>query len=145
MDIQIVRWAADECERQQSGEQSVARLCEAWLYLSRRNNNNITPELVITLGKFVDPENAKGYRTLPVYFKSGDFISASNISHQIRSLCEYSHRLTPLQWYTEFEKIHPFGDGNGRVGSLLFNFLSNTLLNPVVPPDVFTNQSPPCV
>lgn len=40
----------------------------------------------------------------------------------------------PLEYYTSFEKIHPFVDGNGRLGSILFNWAD--LDNPVHPPEV---------
>lgn len=146
MDLKIVAWAADECNRQKSGELSVVRLCEAWVYLTDLPDKTITPEMVKILGHLVDPhQNRNGHRTIPVHFTSGEVISASNIEYQIDNLCEYSNVLTPTQWYTEFEKIHPFIDGNGRVGSLLFNLLNGSLYNPVVPPEVFYVASPPCI
>lgn len=37
----------------------------------------------------------------------------------------------------QFLWIHPFADGNGRVGFLLFNYLMGTLDNPLPLPDYF--------
>lgn len=144
LDINVVQWAAQECDRQKSGELSVANLCEAWIYLATRPSKFFDSALIRILGCFVDPvANSKGYRTLPVHFANGQVVGASNIPHQIDNLCEYSNVLLPLEWYIEFEKVHPFQDGNGRVGSLMYNFLSGTLNEPIAPPDVFSD--PPCL
>jgi len=38
------------------------------------------------------------------------------------------------EFYFAFEEIHPWPDGNGRVGSILFNLLNGTISNPIHPP-----------
>lgn len=41
--------------------------------------------------------------------------------------------MTPLEAYKEFEYIHPFVDGNGRVGKIIYNVLMGTMDNPTFP------------
>ncbi len=39
------------------------------------------------------------------------------------------------QFYFEYETIHPFVDGNGRTGKILYNYLLGTLESPILPPN----------
>jgi hypothetical protein len=45
-------------------------------------------------------------------------------------------------FYVEFEHIHPFGDGNGRTGKILHNWLLGTLHDPVLVKDYFGGGNP---
>lgn len=42
--------------------------------------------------------------------------------------------LTPAQIYQEFETIHPFEGGNGRVGAPLYNMARGKMLELETPP-----------
>jgi hypothetical protein len=46
------------------------------------------------------------------------------------------------EWYAAFEFLHPFRDGNGRTGKILFNWLTGTLENPVLMLDYFGQGTP---
>lgn len=49
---------------------------------------------------------------------------------------------TADDWYLAFEAVHPFLDGNGRVGKILHNWLLGTLDNPVLVHDYFGGGNP---
>jgi hypothetical protein len=46
------------------------------------------------------------------------------------------------QFYYEYENIHPFRDGNGRSGKILYNYLLGTLENPQMPPNFWGSSNP---
>lgn len=56
-----------------------------------------------------------------------------------------SERFDPVldagEWYRQFEEIHPFLDGNGRCGSILWNWIRGNLLYPSAPPDYWSEPT----
>lgn len=129
-----VEFCATECTHQRSGEMSVWWMYRAWLV----TRQHINKDMILALGALVEPEkNAGGFRRTPVTINHVA-IPAENIDRQIANLVNAD--LSPLAFYTEFEQIHPFVDGNGRVGALLYNLLAGTIDDPVLPPDVFAKK-----
>jgi hypothetical protein len=50
--------------------------------------------------------------------------------------------VTADDWYLLYEAVHPFGDGNGRSGKVLHNWLLGTLAEPVLVRDYFGGGNP---
>lgn len=138
--LDIVRFCAIECSLQVSGENSVSWMVNAWSYALKCPSGVLTEATVIAIGRAVEPDrNARGYRECGV--RVGDSIKP----HQ-REVPELMRRLMAqvpaaveageqAEWYRQFEEVHPFVDGNGRTGQVLYNLLCGTLHDPEFAPD----------
>jgi len=169
-DLDIIEFCAQECERQHSGELSVYDMIQAWYfaqdyYEATTNPDPLTPDLIEEIGQIVEPvDNKYGFRRVPVYVTKGpwEYVEKApweRVPYLLEALLE-SYYDNPLfgrdtdmkrhslatsavsQFYYEFEEIHPFVDGNGRVGKILFNYLNGTLHRPVITPNFWGISNP---
>jgi len=139
IDLEIARFCAVECELQRSGELSVYHMLSAYDYALTHQHRSPTDADVRTLGALVEPRHnlADRYRTCNVHIGSSlgaDLNDVPYLMHELIEECGLTH---PAPWFLEFEKIHPFRDGNGRTGVILFCWLSGTLESPDWPPNYF--------
>ncbi len=138
--LNIVSFCSEECKRQESGELSVYNMVKAYNFILDEERYAEAPvvEDVIVLALFVEPlRNINGFRNVPVSFKSGQVIGHENILLQMENLICAQAEISPEEFYRELMEIHPFIDGNGRVGAVIYNWLRGSLNDPVVPPDMF--------
>lgn len=125
-----VRFCAEECERQSVSALGVPRMLTALSHARAwdLSNRPLSENIIFTLATVIEPVNNLGYRQIPVIIRSKEAgIKWREIPRQMELLVEAAHTLGPSEFFLQFEKIHPFLDGNGRTGVLLLNMLRRTL------------------
>ena len=126
----------------------ISRFTTAYISAKRiRPDDLASPEEWLTeirlWGEIIDSRNFKGYRTVPVIFAdTSQGLEPSLIRRAMFNWADAWIRgvFSPEEAYTEFEKIHPFIDGNGRLGHLIWAVSLVRIGQPwpvTLPPDVF--------
>jgi Fic family protein len=153
-----------QCENQQAtSKEQIEGFANAYLKAKRlalagEQLKNLTPQqienLILELGEIIEERNKKGFRQVPVTFKSGKrALEPEKILQAIKGFClgfedflknpVEDERVNINGLYKEFEEIHPFEDGNGRVGHLLWAILKTRKENKwpeELPPKIFSEE-----
>lgn len=145
--LAVIRFCAEEVERQRDEPTAVWWLCQAWHEAIRRRalDPTLTVGIVEDLGRLVVPGlNAGGFRQGSVRVGSHVAPHPTEILPALVKLFspETLATLTPDVVYYHFELIHPFNDGNGRVGKIILSWLSDSLKAPVMPSNWFQCTNP---
>lgn len=133
----IVRFCAIECKLQMSGELSVHWMVDAWIYAQHVADPFLTgktvvlPTLddVVNVGRLIEPNVnvGPGFRRVDVRVGQDVKLPWQQVPTAMVNLMENLDSFTPNEFFKEYEDIHPWRDGNGRSGVLLFNWLNGTL------------------
>jgi hypothetical protein len=141
----VVEYCAIEVQRQQAGPIYVAHMYNAWEYAL--SFNGVKLQFLVeqdfkTLNSLVLGLPYQDYRNTPVVFASGGpSTSPGLVSRAMQTLMGGLKEQIPAdEWVKMFLHIHPFRDGNGRVGSLLWNLLNGTITQPIAMPDFFGGE-----
>ena len=104
-----------------------------YLFDSLNNKSSLDDLFIKNINMLInkDIKESEGYRKVQVFIRGADYIPPDAI--QIPNLMYYfidNYNNYPnddiftkiAKFHVEFEKIHPFEDGNGRTGRLLINY-----------------------
>ena len=109
------------------------------VFKTLKNNEEFNEKLIKKINEIInkDIKDSKGYRTVQVFIRGSEHIPpAPEKIPNLMNYFVYNYNNDELDVFTkiakyhiEFEKIHPFEDGNGRTGRLLLNYelLKNNL------------------
>lgn len=140
VDYDIVKFCSIECRLQNSGELSVGWMVDGFIYAEKMKDFTPVVQDVLNLGQLVDPiENALGFRTCGIQIGYEVKMDWQDIPRQMNNLMDSIKEITPAEFFKEYEEIHPFGDGNGRTGVILYNWLNETLDVPVWAPNYWND------
>ena len=137
--------------------QRVEWMTDAWMWADVRSIEHAKPTIedMLHIAAMIEPGmNGMGYRTYGIWIGGREGAPQHLVPSEVQQLWGRIHGVYPEQgrglcghwtaddFYLEFERIHPFGDGNGRTGKVLHNWLLGTLDDPVLVADYFGAGNP---
>lgn len=140
----IVKFCSSEVHKQLAPATEVSWMYEAYFFAKNNLPKHPTPQkttlilsIIKTIGWLVDPHDNNGsWRKSEVCSKDyKPFPRCVEVPMLMSKWAMNLESMTQDEAYKEFEEIHPFVDGNGRVGAILYNWLMGWPTVPAVPPN----------
>lgn len=134
--IEIVRFCSNEVYRQGRDARFVTNMVEAWYDAISRHESGrpITCVVISKWGQIIEPNKNNGesdFRTGQVFVGGHIPPPAKELHDLMKRYVENFVAMMAEEAYLEFERIHPFWDGNGRVGKILLAWKLDKLLKPM--------------
>lgn len=149
----VIEWASKEVHRQNASALRVPGMLAAWDSLMNITMaNQFDTVLLHRMNGQIIGSVVRHYRTTEVVISTG-----GDTTHPAHV------KLMMGQWISDFRKdrfggtfetahidgivkrfldIHPYEDGNGRIGSILYNYLHGSMHYPVMLPDYYQSLDP---
>lgn len=129
--MDLLTWICDAVARQGDGPMMVPRMMRAYEHALRHAEAmggyfKPTANLIAEIGALVHDLNVNGFRTTDLKIGNGKILPEADFEQRLNLLADDwdDGTIGDDEWYLRFQQLHPFLDGNGRTGQIVWHFLN---------------------